>query len=79
MTPAARAVEVGAEAIHGAEWRKAEWSLSWAEESEGTRDAYRRDAALAMRAALGALAADPRTARLCAADLAAEVERADPQ
>lgn len=74
MTPAARAVEAGARAIHGVEARKAGWSLPWAEETEATRDAYRRGATLAVRAALGALAADTRTAGLRPADLLAEVE-----
>ncbi len=74
MTPAARAVEAGAEAIHGAEWRKAGWALAWHAETAATQDAYRRDATLALRAALGVLAADPRTAGLCATDLAAEME-----
>lgn len=73
MITAARAVEAGAEAIHGAEWRKAGWSLAWHEEAEGTREAYRRDAALALRAGLEAFAADPATAGLCAADLRMEV------
>lgn len=74
MTPAERAVEAGAEAIHGVETRKAGWSLAWHAEAEATREAYRRDAALALRAALGAFAADARTAGLCAADLAQEME-----
>lgn len=77
MTPAARAVEAGAEAIHGDERRKPGWSLAWHAETAATQDAYRRDAVLALRAALGAFASDPATAGLCAADLAAgmEVER----
>lgn len=74
LTPAARAVEAGAQAIHAVEMRKAGWSLAWHAESAATQDAYRRDAALAVRAALGTLAADPRTAGLCVTDLAAEME-----
>ena len=74
MTPAERAVEAGAVAIHGAVWRQATWLLAWHEEAESTREAYRQDAALAVRAALRALAADPATAGLCARDLAVELE-----
>lgn len=73
MTPAARAVNAAGRAIHGAEQRKAGWSLAWRAEAEATREAYRRDAEIALRAGLGALAADPRTAGLYAADLAAEL------
>ncbi len=57
-SPAARAVEAGARAIHGAVWRQAGWSLAWHAETAATQDAYRRDAVLAVRAALGAFAAD---------------------
>lgn len=74
MTPAARAVEAAAEAVHGAEMRKAGWSLAWHAEAETTREAYRRGGVLAIRAALRALAADPATAVLFVSDLAAEVE-----
>lgn len=74
MTPAGRAVEAGAEAIHDATWRKAGWAVAWHSETAATQDAYRQDAALAIRAALRAFASDPTTAGLCAADLAAEME-----
>lgn len=73
MTPAERAVEAGAEAMHDAPWRKAGWALAWREESMATQDAYRQDAVLAIRAALRAFASDPATAGLCAGDLVGEV------
>ena len=73
MTPAVRAVEAGARAIHGAACRQAGWSLAWDDETEATREASRRDAVLALRAALGAFAVDPVTAGLCAVDLRMEV------
>lgn len=74
MTPAARAVEAAARAIHGAACRQAGWSLAWHEETETTREAYRRDAVLALRSALAVFAAVPATAGLCVVDLAAEME-----
>lgn len=77
-TPADRAVEAAARAIHGAAMRQAGWSLAWHAEIEATREAYWYDAVLALRAALGAFAADPATAGLCAVDLRMEVGRADP-
>lgn len=73
MTPAERAVEAGAEAMHAAPWRRAGWALAWHAETAATQDAYRRDAVLAIRAALRAFASDPAAAGLCPADLAAEV------
>lgn len=79
MTPAARAVEAAALAIHGTPERKAGWSLAWHAEALATQDAYRRDAVLALRAGLAELASDPATTGMCAAEMAAEMEvgRAD--
>ncbi len=74
MTPAERAVEAAAEAVHGAACRQVGWSLAWHAEAETTQDAYRLVAVLALRAGLASFAADPATAGLCAADLAAEME-----
>ena len=64
MTPAARAVEAGARALDS----------TYDDTSEWMRERLRADAAGVIAAALGALAADPATAGLCAADLAAEME-----